>query len=612
MAKIGRLAAAVMLVSASVVACTAPAPAKPVYCGLSKATIVVGTTSPFIVNGTARNDVIAVTGGVHEVFGGAGNDTICADGVGSTLFGGDGNDWLIGGAGRDRLDGGNGNDLLMGGGGADTLIGGPGSDTVSYADHTAAVTASPDGKNDNGSTGEHDVIDPTVENLTGGSGNDTLTGSAAANVLAGGAGADRLLGEGGNDVLEGQAGNDDLIGMDGKDTKDGGAGTNYCDTDPSDPTAAACKYDPNTPTIQSITVTTPQLDFGSDERTVVWQIHATDLGGGIWTMVASFCGPDGESDGTAQWYMVPQSGTSTDGTWWSNMKLPDDAASGTWSICAVHLLDVNANYITYATNPAPGSDDRHMPDGNTWIVNNAGNDHVAPVISNVTVTPSVDVTNQDATVTCEFTVVDQGSGLRDLYVSLHDPTFTQSRTVTTYPGWLDTGNPQLVTPDSNGAAGNGLYRATIVVPVGSAAGDWVADVSAVDAAYNRSESYSTVNVADSFPIDVTDVPHLIDGEVSATPTPSTLTVRLHVQSARDEISVVAVGITNPGAPFGAFDLQLSSGTDTDGVWQETLTVPSNDIGNWSLDSVDVMDKFGVWHSLSGDLSVVTGRTWTTS
>jgi hypothetical protein len=66
-AKLVRLGAAAVLVSASVAACPAPTPAKPVYCGLSKATMVVGATSPFIVNGTARNDVIAVTGGVHEV-----------------------------------------------------------------------------------------------------------------------------------------------------------------------------------------------------------------------------------------------------------------------------------------------------------------------------------------------------------------------------------------------------------------------------------------------------------------------------------------------------------------------------------------------------------------
>lgn len=610
MAKVARLAAAVVLVSSSVLACTAPAPAKPVYCGLSKATIVVGSSSPFIVNGTARNDVIAVTGGVHEVFGGAGNDTMCADAVGSTLIGGDGNDWLIGGAGRDRLDGGNGNDLLMGAGGADTLIGGPGIDTVSYADHTASVTASLDGKADNGSAGEDDLIDPSVENLTGGSGNDTLTGSAAANVLAGGAGADRLLGRGGNDVLEGQAGNDDLLGMDGKDTKVGGAGTNYCDTDPTDPTAAACTYDPHTPTIQSITVTTPQLNFRNGDRQVEYRIHATDTGGGIWTAEASLCGPDGKADGTTPWMMPQDSGTFTDGTWVGDQQLPDAAPSGTWSVCSIQLVGFPADFVTYASHPAPGSNARPMPSGNTWVVNNDGNDHIAPVISNITVTPSVNVTNQDATVTCDFSVLEQGDGLRGVDVDLlnYGDTGTQEHTVLNVPDWVG-GNPALLTRDSTGADGSGQYRATLVLPVGSAPGPWFAKIRAVDNAANQVQVSATVNVTDSRPI--TDAPGLIDGAVTAGPGPATRTVSLHVKSIRDEVSHVWVGVTDPAGVDVGPNTSLVSGTDTDGVWQGTFDVPADALGDWSVSSVGLEDRLGVIRWLpASDLSSITGGTWT--
>ena len=44
-----------------------------------------------------------------------------------------------------------------------------------------------------------------IENVTGGSGNDTLTGDALANNFIGGAGTDLLKGAGGNDVLDGGA-----------------------------------------------------------------------------------------------------------------------------------------------------------------------------------------------------------------------------------------------------------------------------------------------------------------------------------------------------------------------------------------------------------------------
>jgi Ca2+-binding RTX toxin-like protein len=57
----------------------------------------------------------------------------------------------------------------------------------------------------------------TIENATGGSGNDTLTGNAASNVLKGNAGNDTLDGGTGNDTLDGGAGLDLLAGGAGAD-----------------------------------------------------------------------------------------------------------------------------------------------------------------------------------------------------------------------------------------------------------------------------------------------------------------------------------------------------------------------------------------------------------
>ena len=55
----------------------------------------------------------------------------------------------------------------------------------------------------------------SIENATGGSGNDTLIGNALANVLSGGNGADTLNGDAGDDTLIGGAGADSLVGGDG-------------------------------------------------------------------------------------------------------------------------------------------------------------------------------------------------------------------------------------------------------------------------------------------------------------------------------------------------------------------------------------------------------------
>jgi serralysin len=62
-----------------------------------------------------------------------------------------------------------------------------------------------------------------IENATGGSGNDTLTGNDIDNILSGGAGADTLRGGLGHDTLLGGSGIDKLYGEDGNDTLDGGS-----------------------------------------------------------------------------------------------------------------------------------------------------------------------------------------------------------------------------------------------------------------------------------------------------------------------------------------------------------------------------------------------------
>ena len=98
-----------------------------------------------------------------------------------------------------------------------------------------------------GLAGEGDTVLPTVENVNGGSGDDTiLAGPAAvANRLRGGGGADTLGGGGGGDNLIGQSGADRLFGHDGADALnlvdgvghdrgDGGAGTDTATSDPGD------------------------------------------------------------------------------------------------------------------------------------------------------------------------------------------------------------------------------------------------------------------------------------------------------------------------------------------------------------------------------------------
>ncbi len=221
--------------------------------------IVVGGVSAITVYG--GNGVDSLTGGSSNdrLFGGGGDDVIEGCGGNDVLNGGDGidtasfehaasgvtvslavtsgqktgigtdtltsfenltgsafGDTLTGNAASNTLSGGAGDDTLIGGAGADTLNGGDESDTASYAASKQAVTIDLDLGTAHGGDAEGDTFF-SIENLTGTSLADVLSGDDHDNVLSGCAG---------NDILFGGAGDDTLIGGAGADVLDGGDGIN--------------------------------------------------------------------------------------------------------------------------------------------------------------------------------------------------------------------------------------------------------------------------------------------------------------------------------------------------------------------------------------------------
>ena len=118
---------------------------------------------------------------------------------------------------NDILDGGLGDDLIDGGSGKDTLIFGNQDTTVSLA-------ADQDGVAQDTGHGSDTIMTTTIENVTSGSGNDSITGNVHDNILDGGAGNDTLVGSYGDDELIGGFGDDTLTGGFGDDTLTGGSG----------------------------------------------------------------------------------------------------------------------------------------------------------------------------------------------------------------------------------------------------------------------------------------------------------------------------------------------------------------------------------------------------
>jgi Ca2+-binding RTX toxin-like protein len=128
-----------------------------------------------------------------NIRGGAGNDMI---------FAGSGNDTISGDSGNDVLNGMAGNDTLTGGADNDTLVGGSGIDTADYSTASGPTVVDLSNHKAVGINIGNDIL-IEIENVVGGSGNDTIIGDQGVNVLSGGLGNDKLFGGLGSDTLTG-------------------------------------------------------------------------------------------------------------------------------------------------------------------------------------------------------------------------------------------------------------------------------------------------------------------------------------------------------------------------------------------------------------------------
>ncbi len=194
--------------------------------------ILIGNASANSLEGGTGDDWLQGSEGADTLDGGPGSDTgdysdkavalmVTLNGAGdaSVMVGGVTEDTirnienLIGGSGNDIFIGDIANNLFRGGAGNDTLDGGIGLDTVDYSDKTGPVSVTLHGSVDTlvtvGGVAEDTIRN--IENLIGGSGNDTFIGDAMANNFSGGEGDDTLQGGAGNDTLNGGFDDDTVL-----------------------------------------------------------------------------------------------------------------------------------------------------------------------------------------------------------------------------------------------------------------------------------------------------------------------------------------------------------------------------------------------------------------
>ncbi len=151
---------------------------------------VIGTNNDDTFTGSAVDEHFEGLGGTDIINAGGGNDMIFAS----------------------LLDG---DDQYNGDDGIDTLFFGSG--------FSAGVTVNLTGNSSTGTQSGNDTVS-TIENVTGGNGNDVITGDSLQNILFGLFGNDVLNGMDGADILSGGAGNDTINGGLGFDRAEGGSG----------------------------------------------------------------------------------------------------------------------------------------------------------------------------------------------------------------------------------------------------------------------------------------------------------------------------------------------------------------------------------------------------
>jgi hypothetical protein len=179
-------------------------------------------------------DIIPVPDDAEVVVGSRFDDTI----TGSNL---ERVERFRGGLGNDRISGLGGPDVFdedATPNGSDTFNGGGGLDRVDYSRRFNRVDVALDLVRDDGEAGERDFVDPNVNNVIAGSGNDSLTGSAGPNELDGRGGTDSMRGGDGDDRLIGGSGAGDLLlaegGNDTVDARDGNVDRVRCGTGDND------------------------------------------------------------------------------------------------------------------------------------------------------------------------------------------------------------------------------------------------------------------------------------------------------------------------------------------------------------------------------------------
>lgn len=230
-------------------------------------------------------------GKVNSGTGNKANNVITGNIADNLLKGLDGNDTLNGGDGADTLDGGKGKDVLNGGAGDDVYYMNNEGDKITDEEGSLDEIIAQNVSYDITTSDFIEVLTLSGAKALTGTGNEAdnliqeVDGGTANNTLIGAAGNDTIDGSGGDDELNGGAGNDSLIGGDGDDTAvyNGDASDYQVTPNPDAPGAFAIEYIGSNPENE---------DEGIDELISIEHLQFADGTQDVEEAVAASAGGD--------------------------------------------------------------------------------------------------------------------------------------------------------------------------------------------------------------------------------------------------------------------------------------------------------------------------------
>jgi RTX calcium-binding nonapeptide repeat (4 copies) len=472
--------------------------------------------------------------------------------------------------------------------------------------------------------------------ICGGGGADVINGRGGDDRIVGGRGADQLFGGRGSDTLLGGPGNDQLNGGQGFDVLAGGAGRNHCPAGAKFDRVSHCQVavtgvaplpslrppagyveppDSMPPRLRYAGLGPEVADASVGPLTLSVFVSAWDdhdyrfVNSNIGSVTARLTGPGG---------FVRDVPLTEDAGEWGQFQAKTVVAapqSGLYKLESVALTDRQGNSGVFT---ATESDGGFGPGVEVF----AGPDEEGPQLLDFTISPSVvDTSAGPTTVTMTAHVTDPLAGARQVGPSFDIPSQK--------PVFIIGGRYGVGMALTEGNLHYGIWTAQVELPQYAAPGPY--EIGRFDL-YDRIGEHRYLDPeeleAAGFPVSFQVAP---PGD-SQPPQIAHFGIArpvLHTASGEDEVvfileasdnlsgidpeeffSFVNVIFVEPGGPPGWHNAMASlrfSGTDRDGVWKVTGTLPADaPFGTYSVSSVEVADRAGNTAELSGETLADTG------